>query len=382
MSTSTRQLTSETWLRRRRKSSSGFNYVGAASRAAHPQRPPRLGGPTALRGFTLVELLVVIAILGTLFGILAPAIQQAREASRRTQCQNNLRELAFGLLSYHDVFKSFPYGGWGHEWVGMPDHRHGWRQPGGWAFSLLPFLEESALQNLGAGFSGAVADELYSQRLQTPLAVFNCVSRRPCAAWPIADRYAYVRMPKPFGRPSVVARSDYAINGGASHVYRFNGPPDLTRGSDADYWTKAPVPAKFSGISHLRTAIALRSITDGTSNTYLVGEKYIDQYSYTNGESVGDSASLYAGYCTDLHRFTGGVENVKHALEPFAAPLHDYDNSTAGISATYRFGSAHPAGFSMVYCDGSVDFLSFEIDPEVHLRSGHARDEDNPLSSL
>jgi prepilin-type N-terminal cleavage/methylation domain-containing protein len=355
MSTSKRQLTSATRLRQRRKLSSGF---------------------------TLVELLVVIAILGTLFGLLAPAIQHAREAGRRTQCQNNLRQLALGLLSYHDVFKSFPYGGWGHEWVGMPDYRHGWRQPGGWAFSLLPFMEESTLQNLGAGSVGAIADELYSQRLQTPLAVFNCVSRRPCAAWPIADKYAYIRTPKPFGRPNIVARSDYAINGGSSHVYGFDGPRDLAEGNDPLYWATAPVPARFSGISHLRTAIALRSITDGTSKTYLMGEKYIDHGSYSNGESVGDSESLYAGYCTDLHRFAGAVENVRHSLIPLAAPLSDHDKQASGISATSRFGSAHPAGFSMVYCDGSVDFLSFEIDPEVHLRSGHTRDADNPLSSL
>jgi prepilin-type N-terminal cleavage/methylation domain-containing protein len=355
MSTSQRQLTSANLLLQGRKRSGGW---------------------------TLVELLVVIAILGTLFGLLAPAVQQAREAGRRTHCQSNLRQLALGLLSYHDVFKSFPYGGWGHEWVGMPDEGHGWRQPGGWAFSLLPFVEESTLHNLGAGSAGAVADGLYSQRLQTPLAVFNCVSRRPCAAWPIADKYAYLRTPKPFGHPNIVARSDYAINGGSSHVYGFNGPRDLAEGNDPEYWTRAPYPTRFSGVSHLLTAIALRSITDGTSKTYLVGEKYIDQGSYTNGESVGDSESLYAGFCTDLHRFAGAVENLKHSLVPFAAPLSDHVNSTSGISATARFGSAHPAGFGMVYCDGAVDFLSFEIDAEVHLRSGHTRDEDGPLSSL
>jgi hypothetical protein len=181
---------------------------------------------------------------------------------------------------------------------------------------------------------------------------------------------------------AVVARGDYAINGGASDVYSFSGPDDLRQGDDIQFWTGASVPTRFSGVSHLQTAAALKSILDGASKTYLVGEKYVDSGSYTNGESIGDNESLYAGYCTDLHRFTGAVESVKYSLPPFAEPVSDFAVSSDGISAAARFGSAHPGGFNMANCDGATLFLSFEIDPEIHLRSGHCRDEGRVLASL
>jgi prepilin-type processing-associated H-X9-DG protein len=181
---------------------------------------------------------------------------------------------------------------------------------------------------------------------------------------------------------TAVARGDYAINGGASNVSSFSGPIDLSQGDDGQFWQNAGVPARFTGISHLRAATALKSVVDGASKTYLAGEKYVDNGSYTNGESLGDNESLYAGYCTDLHRFTGAVESVKFSLPPFAEPLGDFGATTGGIPGATRFGSAHPAGFNMAFCDGAALFLSFEIDPEVHLRSGHTRDEGRVLASL
>jgi len=333
-------------------------------------------------GSTMVELLVTIAIIMLLMGILLPAVQSARESGRRGQCQQNLRQVALGLLAYHDVHGRFPYGGWGHHWVGVPERGTGSRQPGGWIYSILPYIEESELHSFGSGQSREAADELYSQRLQTPLCLLVCPSRRPCSAWPIADRYAYVRTPKPFGNVALVARADYAINAGTSHVFSFSGPADLNQGDDLEFWRNAPYPKSFTGISHLRIAASIRSVADGTSKTYLLGDKHLDAESYTTGTSPGDNESLYAGYCTDLHRFAGVIENMKLSLSPYASPLNDNAMPDNGPANFIRFGSAHPAGFNMVHCDGSAHFLAIDVDPEVHFRAGHRRDDGRPLASL
>jgi prepilin-type processing-associated H-X9-DG protein len=283
--------------------------------------------------------------------------------------------LALALLAHHETHGEFPSGGWGHEWVGIPERGAGSRQPGGWIYKILPELEEHDLHDVGSGLSDAAAVALYSQRLQTPIPLFVCPSRRPCAPWPIADKYPWVYTPKPFGDVSAVARSDYSINAGTSHVFNFRGPSDLQQGDDLDFWRNAPYPMDFSGVSHLRIGISVHSIIDGTSKTYLVGEKYVDLESYMTGTSLGDNESLYAGYCTDLHRFAGVIENLKVSRPLYAAPLNDTASPESNIPGSIRFGSAHPAGVNMTYCDGSVHIIAYAIDPSIHFRAGHRADD-------
>ena len=103
------------------------------------------------KAFTLVELLVVIAIIAMLVALLLPAVQSAREAGRRAQCMNNLRNMALACLNHHETHNFLPSGGWGRHWVCDPDRGFGERQPGGWAYHVLPFLESGDLHNLGAG---------------------------------------------------------------------------------------------------------------------------------------------------------------------------------------------------------------------------------------
>jgi type II secretory pathway pseudopilin PulG len=352
------------------------------SQARWPQRSGSRCPLDQRLGLTLLELLVVVSIMATLVAMLLPAIQTARESARRVHCCNNLKNIATALMTYHDAHKAFPCGGWGHFWAGVPERGVGPQQPGAWIYCLLPYIEERDVHQLGLNLTGADATQLYSTRLQTPISLFVCPSRRACALWAISDVNAYARTPRPFGIVSAAPRSDYAINAGTAHVIGIGGPNDTKQGDDISYWRSGPSTPHFSGISHLRRSAALKSIEDGTSKTYLVGEKHVPFKNYTDGGAEGDNASLYSGFCSDLYRFSGVLENLKIRKPPFAHPLTDTDIVSSGPTAGTRFGSAHAGGFTITYCDGSVNFVDFGIDPEVHLRFGHRSDNGAPLNSL
>lgn len=309
---------------------------------------------------------MVIAIIGVLIALLLPAVQAARETSRLVHCQNGLKQVGLGLISFHDQRETFPHGGWGHLWTGMPSQGSGVRQPGGWIFALLPHIEQQQLFALGMNGDPLEA----TRRLETPLSLFTCPSRRACEPWPTSDLYPYSKSPKPVGSPTRLGRSDVAINTGATLAIGHDGPATLELGdAPSTQWpdmvgSPNRPDKQFTGISHVHTATSLRRITDGASCTYLAGEKYLEPKHYETGESIGDKISLYSGYCVDNHRFT------KEELPPAS----DGSVPIADAQAYLRFGSAHQSGVNMLFGDGSIHLIGFDIDPTTHYRLGHTFD--------
>ena len=151
-------------------------------------------------GFTLVELLVVIAIIGILIALLLPAIQAAREAARRLECKNHLKQISLSLLNFNEAQKRFPSGGYGYMWAPHPDRGMGLMQPGGWIYSMLPFMEHKALTQLGAGVG---KDNMTDPRLlngnvkllKTPLGVLHCPTRRAPILYPTPTSSGFLHQP-------------------------------------------------------------------------------------------------------------------------------------------------------------------------------------------
>jgi prepilin-type N-terminal cleavage/methylation domain-containing protein len=351
------------------------------------------------RAFTLVELLVVIAIIGVLVALLLPAIQAAREAARRQQCGNNLKQLGLGGQNYLSVHKHLPTGGWGYFWVGDGDRGFGVDQPGGWIFNMLPFVEQGTLHRLASdGNKENITPAQKTNTLQmitSPLALIRCPSRRLANV-----------LPKPFdggyyanncqSMPAAAAtagRSDYAINCGDRDVVEGNAGPDgmgsptnhnTARAWDNDparpwRWDSSGVPlnvvvfnevtnAEFlSGVSFRRSTVAEKSVIDGLSNTYLIGEKYMSIPNWDTGLDLGDNETWCTGFNNDNFR------------SAFYTPFPDGEVDTAQTRNSY--GSAHSGGVFFVWCDGHVSMESFDIDRFVHRGNANRGDQGRPFQA-
>ncbi|MDZ7615475.1 MAG: DUF1559 domain-containing protein [Patescibacteria group bacterium] len=325
----------------------------------HPKSRTQRPNP---RAFTLVELLVVITIIGILIGLLLPAVQSAREAARRLQCSNNLKQLALASLTHEAAHGFFPSNGWGHYWGGDPDCGAGPRQPGGWIYNLLPYIEQQSLHQLGVGGTDAQKKDAAAVVFSTPLAMFNCPTRRKAEAFTCAGSFTVHNA----GATPKAARTDYAANLGDSQLTSHSGPPEGTS-TATDYKGSWPSwQAARTGISYLRSQVAMGEIRDGSSNVYLIGEKYLNPFHYFSAGCTGDNRGMYQGEDYDNSRWSGdGTGSINESLRP--------RRDTEGETNYFRFGSAHSGAMNMAFCDGSVRSISYSIDVNTHRVLGHRR---------
>lgn len=292
----------------------------------------RSSRPAACRGFTVVELLVVIAIISVVVGLLLAGVQKVREAASLTSCANHLRQIGIALQNHHDVYGVLPSnGGWDKsskirsttgEWtwvyvkdatgptfywgVGTPN-RLPKDQPGSWAYSILPYIEQ---------------ENLYRQpQWDRAVALYVCPSRRlPRAMLPRNDEYGEYH-----GGGWRWGHTDYAAN---AHV-----------------------------IPNRPKTLPLAAIRDGLSNTILVGEKAIHPQIVETGSWYWDEPFFLGG--------SGGTQRGFPGPDPSDGLRIVRDSYSMGLEFRWNWGAAHASGAQFLFADGSVQLLSYSVSREV-----------------
>ena len=286
------------------------------------------------RGFTLVELLVVIAIIGILIALLLPAVQAAREAARRSQCSNNLKQLGLALHNYHDSFKCFPSG-----WLNKPqgNNYNLW----GWSALVLPYVEQAALHeqlNVGDVSLEDLADALRSGNvvgvLSQPVAAFRCPSDDGPASNAVRDQFPW----QDGANTGRLATSSYV---GANDSW------ETERGINA-------APRSETGLFRENSAFGFRSIRDGSSNVIALGERKYYMRTDTGRDYNSAAAVLFGVRRRNALNHRGdqvgsGCPGINH-------------NVDVSRGASRRgFSSNHPGGAQFALADGSVRFISDTI---------------------
>jgi prepilin-type N-terminal cleavage/methylation domain-containing protein len=286
------------------------------------------------RGFTLIELLVVIAIIAVLIALLLPAVQQAREAARRTECKNNLKQIGLALHNYHDTFRTFPCG-----WIGVEDGfqtAHDGINGVGWGAMILPYLDQSPLYNrfdANVGIEHPVNDPF---RLNT-LTVFRCPSD------PQPDRFQIEEEGNPGTVICELPIANYVGSFGTFELDGCENPPGTF-----------PVGANGQcfgdGVFYHNSRVKIRDITDGTSNTFFVGERLTNE---------------------PLGWYSTWVGRVAEGEEAFQRVLGSFDHVPNSPAAHFDdFSSHHEGGTQFVLSDGHVRFVSENINEHVYRAVG------------
>jgi prepilin-type N-terminal cleavage/methylation domain-containing protein/prepilin-type processing-associated H-X9-DG protein len=331
----------------------------------------RKNGRRGVAGFTLVELLVVIAIIGVLVALLLPAVQAAREAARRMQCANNLKQIGLALHNYHDAQRTFPMA-----YFVYLDPATGNINVGTWGVMVLPYMEQQPLYDrydarVPAAFELGPVGEANIAVIQTPLPVYMCPSA-------------------PGGGEDRIYRGAIPPNGGGS----IPGLPALSwRAAPSDYCVPTGVRGVFANLAYRgnaggsrhgllqdhitivgmgqgsNRAASMANARDGTAYTFLIGER-------TGGSRIYSRTAPWqppSGWLELLGPVNGGgwgdPLNGEHWLSgtlESGLPFPPQEGS-CGINCTnlrgYGFHSFHPSGCHFAMADGSVQFISASVDP-------------------
>ena len=346
------------------------------------------------RAFTLVELLVVIAIIGILVALLLPAIQAAREAARRTQCKNNLKNLGLSCLNFENTRKAFPTGGitWGvfiEDYIEPKPPAAGGKPVNfeklglGWGYQILPYLEEGAMH----GIVTAAALR------KVAVSMFICPSRRGVTINPDPNNQSVLSDYSGFHPCTRILSTDAApmnlnsltydgTNGVRTNFYKPN-TPDIRQGTGATTGSPPGRDGVYDGVivrSSWRRNLSqpsetlidmtlvpgnpaptkISKIIDGTSKTLLIGEKYTRPDFYSGG-TPSDDTGMTDGWDPDIMRCTCLPPlNDGDVNPPFTGRIGD-NPGTDGIWEQFSAGSAHTGGFNVVFADGSVHTISYDI---------------------
>jgi prepilin-type N-terminal cleavage/methylation domain-containing protein/prepilin-type processing-associated H-X9-DG protein len=310
-------------------------------------------GDVPRRAFTLVELLVVIAIIGVLIALLLPAVQAAREAARRTQCLNNLKQMGMAVQNHVSAQGAFPQGG-SEPWHDEGDASSRFSKGYGWMVQILPYVENETLRNISKGYGiGDRARDLEVRK--TPVSMYFCPSRRQnivrviptaaedCSKGCALNDYA-----------AATPANQLPLNSADETAWFWQGVGHGTVKPGKDYYgvitrTIASEPCKP------------KHVTDGLSNTLVLGEKRV----YSNRYEIGDWSDDIGwtdGWDPDIIRFTAYV------------PGPDIDFVDRVRETGYDFGSAHTSGANFVFADGHVTTLSYDLDEVTFNALGDRRD--------
>jgi prepilin-type N-terminal cleavage/methylation domain-containing protein len=289
-------------------------------------------------GFTLVELLVVIAIIGVLVALLLPAVQSARESARRTQCANNLKQMGIAMHNYHDTYQVFPFG---------------WSDRGaGWTTMTLPYIEQ---KNLWDTLKFNEADNWDSD---------NTANEKACGTYIATFRCPSMQnVPRHVENQGIPGRVPTSYRGVASSTADSDDPSTSAKGR---YFEQLDMEGLFFCCSRVRLA----EVTDGTSNTFMIGESRWETFTqdgnqmdfwYIGSPQVDPCNCLTGAGATEQSEYCGstGVPFNARAIA-----------STSGYVKELSFTSLHPNGAQFCLADASVRFVAFNINQQTYQAMG------------